>query len=148
MLLIVWSFHWVKKEVKTGKARCEFMTHWSLKEFLWSPLGTHLSYQMTPGTFQISTPLEIAVGTQLHETKTTPLFLTANGEASWSLLSSLISLLSGGKMQPEKSYCCILKVTGQIWVSRKRISINIDHSYHQRSSFWISLNWSMIQTQF
>ena len=87
-------------------------------------------------------------GTQLHETKTTPLFLTANGEASWSLLSSLISLLSGGKMQPEKSYCCILKVTGQIWVSKKRISINIDHSYHQRSSFWISLNWPMIQTQF
>ena len=69
---------------------------------------------MTPGTFQISTPLEIAGGTQLHETKTTPLFLNVNGEASWSLLSSLISLLSGGKMQPEKSYCCILKVTGQI----------------------------------
>ena len=49
-----------------------------------------------------------------HGTKTTPIFLLADGEASWSLLPSLVSLLSGGTVQPENTYSCILKVTGQI----------------------------------
>ena len=49
-----------------------------------------------------------------HGTKTTPVFLPADGEASWLLLPSLVSLLSGGTMQPEYSYSCILKVTGQV----------------------------------
>ena len=31
-----------------------------------------------------------------HGTKTTPGFLPADGEASWSLLDSSVSLLSGG----------------------------------------------------
>ena len=35
-----------------------------------------------------------------HGTKTTPVFLTADGEASWLLLPSLVSLLSGGTVQP------------------------------------------------
>ena len=47
-------------------------------------------------------------------TKTTPIFLSADGEASWSLLPSLVSLLSGGTVQPENTYSCILKVTGQV----------------------------------
>ena len=47
-------------------------------------------------------------------TKTTLVFLPADGEASWSLLSSLVSLLSGGTGQPENSNSCILKVTGQV----------------------------------
>ena len=34
-----------------------------------------------------------------HGTKTTPVFLPADGEASWLLLSSLVSLLSGGTVQ-------------------------------------------------
>ena len=37
-----------------------------------------------------------------HGTETTLVFLPADGEASWSLLSSLVSLLSGGTVQPEK----------------------------------------------
>ena len=54
-----------------------------------------------------------------HGTKTTPRFLPADGEASWSLLPSLVSLLSGGTVQPENTYSCILKVTGQICETKK-----------------------------
>ena len=52
----------------------------------------------------------------MHEdgTKTTPVFLPADGEASRSLLPSSISLLSGGTVQPENTYFRILKVTGQV----------------------------------
>ena len=49
-----------------------------------------------------------------HGTKTTQVFLPTDGEASWLLLSSLVSLLSGGIVQPENTYSCILKVTGQV----------------------------------
>ena len=48
-----------------------------------------------------------------HSTKTTLVFLPADGEASWSLLSSLVSILSGSTLQPENIYPCILKVAGQ-----------------------------------
>ena len=58
-----------------------------------------------------------------HGTKTTPTFLPADGEASWSLLSSLVSLLSGGTVQPENTYSRILKVTGQVWESQRNIFI-------------------------
>ena len=54
-----------------------------------------------------------------HDTKTTPVLLPADGEASWSLLPSSVSLLSGGTVQPENTYSCILKVTGQVWESQK-----------------------------
>ena len=60
-----------------------------------------------------------------HGTKTTPVFLAADGEASWPLLPSLISLLSDGRVQPENTYSRILKVTGQVWESQKRISITL-----------------------
>ena len=46
-------------------------------------------------------------------TKTTPVFLPADGETSWLLLPSSVSLLSGGPVQPENIYFSILKVTGQ-----------------------------------
>ena len=58
-----------------------------------------------------------------HGTKTTPVFLLADGEASWSLIPSSLSLLSGGTVQPENTDSGILKVTGQFWESQKRISI-------------------------
>ena len=60
-----------------------------------------------------------------HGTKTTPVFLPAVGEASWSLLPSLVSLLSDGTVQLENTYSCILKVTGQVWESQKRMSITL-----------------------
>ena len=47
-------------------------------------------------------------------TKTTQVFLPADGEGSWSLLPSSISLLLGGTVQPENTYSCILKLTGQV----------------------------------
>ena len=49
-----------------------------------------------------------------YGTKTTPVFLPAYGEASWVLLPSSVSLLSGGTVQPENTYSHILKVTGQV----------------------------------
>ena len=49
-----------------------------------------------------------------HGTKTAPVFLPANGEASWSLRQSSISLLSVGRVQPENTYSCILKVKRQV----------------------------------
>ena len=60
-----------------------------------------------------------------HGTKTTPVFLPADGDATRSLLSSSVSVLSGGTVQPENTYACILKVTGQVWESQKRISITL-----------------------
>ena len=49
-----------------------------------------------------------------HGTKTTPVFLPADGEVSWLLLPSSVSLLSGGTLQPENNYSRIFKVTGQV----------------------------------
>ena len=55
-----------------------------------------------------------------HGTKTTSIFLAADEEASWSLLSSSVSLLSGGTVQPENTYSSILKLTGYVWESQKQ----------------------------
>ena len=49
-----------------------------------------------------------------HGTKTTVVFLPADGEASWSLLPSWVSLLSGGTVKSENTYSRVLKVTGQV----------------------------------
>ena len=80
-----------------------------------------------PGNSEISAPQEIAVGTHLyaqHGNKTTPIFLLDDGETSWLLLPSSVFILSGGTVQPENTYSCIHKVTGQVWESQERISIN------------------------
>ena len=61
--------------------------------------------------------IETAVGTHFHVrqgTKTTPVFLTADGEAFWSQLPSSVCSLPGGTVQPEYTYFFILKVTGQV----------------------------------
>ena len=57
-----------------------------------------------------------------HGTKTTPVFLPAAGEASWSLLPRSVSLLSGSTVQPENTYSRILKVTGQVRENYKKIA--------------------------
>ena len=49
-----------------------------------------------------------------HGTKISLVFLSADGEASWSLLRSSISLLSGGTAQPENTYFGILNVASQV----------------------------------
>ena len=46
-----------------------------------------------------------------HGTKTTPVFLPADGEASWLQLPSLVSLLSGATVQLENTYSSIRNVT-------------------------------------
>ena len=55
-----------------------------------------------------------------HGTQTTPVFLPADGETSWSLLPSSVSLLSDGTVQPENTYSRILKVTGQVSEKAKK----------------------------
>ena len=100
---------------------------------------------MTPRESEMSATSKIAVGTHFHvrhEIKTTLIFLLANGEASWSLLLSLVLLLPGSTVPSENTYSCILKLEGQVWESQKRISMNTSHSYHQRLSHEVSLNWS------
>ena len=72
---------------------------------------------MTHRAFEISTPPDIAVGIQFHArhgTETILVFLLADGEASRLLLPVFVSSLSRGVVQPENTYSCILKVTGQI----------------------------------
>ena len=69
-----------------------------------------------------------------HGTKTTPVFLPADGEASWSLLLSSVSLLSGSTVPPENTYSCIVEVTDQESEGQKGISINKNNRYHQGSS--------------
>ena len=59
----------------------------------------------------------IAVETHFHAqhgAKTVPVFLPADREASWLLLPNSVFLLSGGTVEPENTYSCILKVTGQV----------------------------------
>ena len=115
--------HWVKNKLKQkGRLWVQeipvleltFMT------LIWE-LSCHRKWH--PGTSEISTPPEIVVGTHFqtqHGTKTIPVFLPADAEASWLLFSSSVSLLSGGTVQPENTYSCILKVTGQVWQIQKK----------------------------
>ena len=56
-----------------------------------------------------------------RDTKTTLFFLPADdGEASWSLFPSSVSLLSDGTVQLENTYSSFLKLTGQLWESQKK----------------------------
>ena len=83
----------------------------------------------------ISTPSEISVGTPSHLchcTKTTLVFLPADGEASWLLLLSLGSLLLGGTVELENTCAYILKVTGQVQESQKTTSNDTNPSFHLR----------------
>ena len=63
-----------------------------------------------------------------HGTKTIPVFLAADGEASWLLLPSSVSSLSGDTVQPENTYYCILKVTGSFWIPLKIVFTKIWNS--------------------
>ena len=49
-----------------------------------------------------------------HDTETTSAFLLFDGEESWSLLPSSVSLQSGTTVQPDNTFSCILKVTCQV----------------------------------
>ena len=49
-----------------------------------------------------------------HGTKSTLVFLPTEGETSWLLLPSLISLLSGSTVKPESTYSHILKMKDSV----------------------------------
>ena len=131
--------HWVKNRLKTEKTVHGTPIPWSsFCDPHWELICLN---KWHPGTSEIFTSLEIEVGTHFHvqhctktTTKTTPVFLPVDGEASWLLLPNSVSLLSGGTVQPENTYSFILRVTGQVWESQKRIHISTNHSYHQHSS--------------
>ena len=55
----------------------------------------------------------------VYGTLTNPVFLPADGEASWSLLPSLVSLLLGGTVQPVNTYYCILKLKARSEKAKK-----------------------------
>ena len=100
---------------------------------------------MTPRTSTISSSQEVAVGTHFHMqhgTKTTLLFLPADGEASLFLLLGLVSLLSGSTLQLENTYSCILKMTSQVRENQQNTTITFSYWYHQQSSPYISFIWS------
>ena len=66
---------------------------------------------------EISTPPEIDVAFNFHVlygSKTTLIFLPADGEASWLLIPSLVYLPSSDKIKPENTYS-FFKATGQVW---------------------------------
>ena len=63
-------------------------------------------------------------------------WITQNGTGEmflkWEILNpSTNYILSGGSVQPENTYSCILKVTSQVWKSQKWISINTNHNKSQ-----------------
>ena len=59
----------------------------------------------------------------IHTTRIMAHGIPADEIVSWLQLPILVSLLSGGTVQPKNSYSCILKVTSQLSESQKRISI-------------------------
>ena len=66
-------------------------------------------------TLEIPTPLGIAVGSHFHVQygiNTILAFLHPHEEASWSLLPSLVCLLSGSTVQPGNTNFCITATTG------------------------------------
>ena len=88
----------------------------SLEYFFWTWKRTP-TWKWNPAASEISTPPEIDVAFNFHVlygSKTTLIFLPADGEASWLLIPSLVYLLSSDKMQPENTYS-FFKATGQVW---------------------------------
>ena len=116
--------HWVENRLKT-----ETYAVSSLDTNPWSNFcDTHWELifcnKWNPGTSEISTPPKLAVGTHVHAqhgSETILVFLPADGEPSWLLHLSSVTLLPGGTMQPENTYSCNLKVTGQVWESQKKL---------------------------
>ena len=88
-------------------------------------------------TSAISAPQEIGVVIYFlvhHSSKTTLLFLPADEEASWLLFT--VFLLSSSTLQP-------IAVSPRWQVRHEKAKkVNINYSYHQCSSAWVSLDWS------
>ena len=109
--------HWVKKRPKSERYT---VSSWDTNPWSnfcdphWKLICCNKWY---PRTSEISTQPEIAVRTHFYVwygTKTAPVFLTTDGEASWSLPPGSVSLLLGSTVQPANTYSCIFKLIGQV----------------------------------
>ena len=133
ILMIIWTFHGVKKGAKIRKVGCELwdIDPWSnFCDPHWELICRNKWQLATSG---ISISPEIAVGTHFyarHGTKTTPVLLPTDGKAFWLLLLSRSPYCQA----TECTYYFIQKVTGQVGETQKRISLNINHSYYQCAS--------------
>ena len=102
--------HWLKNRLKTERQAASSWDTNPCSDFCdphWE-LICHNNWH--PGTSEISTPPEIALGILFHvqrRTKVMPVFLPADEETSWWLLPSWVSLLWGGTVQPENTYTVI-----------------------------------------
>ena len=65
-----------------------------------------------------------------HGNKTTPIFLPADGEASWSLRPSSFSLISGITVQPENTYTQGDRSNLKNQKKKKKRMISINTSIH------------------
>ena len=134
-------FHWVKKETKIRNVSCEFMKHQSLKSFLWPSLRTHLMLHMT------SRDLRNIHTTQGHTSlHNIALKLTSIFTYWWrSLLvaTSKFGLLTIRQHSVTKKHL-FMYLQGDrsdLRKPKKRINININHSYHKTLALYVSLNW-------
>ena len=105
------------------------MRHQSLKLFFVTLTGNSSAIGLTNDTHLgniHTTRNTCTAGTHFHVQhgpKDTPVFLPGDGEASSLLLWSLVSLISGCTVQPESTYSCFLKVTGQVLDKHQHYSI-------------------------
>ena len=129
MVYIWWYGHFIEPKIgKNQKGRLWVHETLILEVFFVSlTQNSSIVTNDTNWTSETSTLLGIAVETHFHArhgNKTTTVHLHAYGEGSWLLLLKLVSLLSSSTVQPENTYSYILQVTGQVWESHKRISMN------------------------
>ena len=109
--------HWVKNRSKTER---QAVTLWdtnlwsSFCDPYWELICRNKWYSRTS---EIPTPPQIALGTFMCDmTLKLPWYYYLLTEKShWLLLPTLYSLLSGDTVQPENTYSCTFKVTGQVW---------------------------------
>ena len=128
----IWNTH------QNASFYTKLMTIAILIGMLWDSLHDHLRDVPWEDIIKLSASTAIVtyIVTRSQYVPLSPytLLSVADIEVSWWLPPSLVSLLSDRTVQPENTYSCILKVTGQVWESQKRISNNNYDSYHRYSS--------------
>ena len=90
---------------------------------------------------------DVAVGTFFHAqhgTKTGLLYWTVDGEASWLLLWSSVSFLSGSTMGPKNTYYCIFKVPCQVWESQKKYASTLNRATTSIINFSKSVSTDLV----
>lgn len=110
LLLIIYPFHWAKTRLYQKGRLWAYGTNACINSCgpHWKHICCNKWHQRCQKYLHHSKELQRQTW---HSTKTVP----GIGEASWTILTSSIFLLSGGTVQLENTYSCILKVTCQIW---------------------------------